>query len=145
MVALHTSYQLCDPLLHCEIGIGNNLLELLKDIINEHLEIYAPGEESIRLAVPALKQIIANTAKQRDAWDESDEGDTWKTLKLAVATHQKRQQSIVDFIEDNELIVDSIEDKGEATYTSNMIKLTPPSELSRCHGQQAQEGTSYVD
>jgi hypothetical protein len=78
------------PLLHCEIGIGNVIFELLRDIINEHIEIYAPGEESIRMAVPAIKQIIAVTAKQRDVWDESDEGETWKTLKRAVATHQKR-------------------------------------------------------
>ncbi len=35
------------PLLHYEIGIGNVIFELLRDIINEHIEIYAPGEESI--------------------------------------------------------------------------------------------------
>jgi hypothetical protein len=113
------------PLLHCEIGIGNVIFELLRDIINEHIEIYAPGEESIRMAVPAIKQIIAVTAKQRDVWDESDEGETWKTLKRAVATQQKRRRLIVDCIEDDRLIVDSIEDEQrEATYTSNMIKLT---------------------
>ena len=50
---------------------------------------------------------------------------TWKTLKKAVATHQKHRQLIVDFINDERLIVDSIKDKREATYTSNMIKLTP--------------------
>ena len=106
------------PLLHCEIGIGNVLLELLRDIINEHIEIYAPGEQLIRMAVPALKQIITDTAKQRDVWDESDEGNTWKTLKRAVATHQKRRRLIVDFI-------DVEKDQREAMYTSNMITLTP--------------------
>jgi hypothetical protein len=35
------------PLLHCEIGVKNVIFELLRDIINEHIEIYAPGEESI--------------------------------------------------------------------------------------------------
>ena len=44
------------PLLHCEIGIGNVIFELLRDINNEHIEIYTPGEESIRMAVPATKQ-----------------------------------------------------------------------------------------
>jgi hypothetical protein len=53
------------PLLHCEIGVGNVIFELLRDIINEHIEIYAPGGESIRMAVPALKQIIAITAKTK--------------------------------------------------------------------------------
>jgi hypothetical protein len=114
------------PLLHCEIGVGNFIFKLLRDIINEHIEIYPPGEESIRMAVPALKQIIAVTAKQRDVWDESesDKGDTWKTLKRAVATHQKRRRLIIDSIENKRLIVDSIEDEREVTYTSNMIKLS---------------------
>jgi len=43
------------PLLHCEIGVRNIMFELLQDIINEHIEIYAPGEELIRVAVTALK------------------------------------------------------------------------------------------
>ena len=67
------------------------------------------------MAVPAIKQIIAVTVKQRDVWDESDEGTAWKTLKRAVATHQKRQW----------LIADSIEDDREVTYPPNMVKLSP--------------------
>jgi hypothetical protein len=35
------------PLLHCEIGVGNVIFELLRDVINEYIEVYAPGEESI--------------------------------------------------------------------------------------------------
>ncbi len=35
------------PLLHCKIGIVNAIFELLRDIINEHVEIYVPGEEWI--------------------------------------------------------------------------------------------------
>jgi hypothetical protein len=41
------------PLLHCEIGIGNDLFTMLRNIINEHIETYAPGEEAIRRAIPA--------------------------------------------------------------------------------------------
>jgi hypothetical protein len=52
---------------------------LLQGIINEHIEIYAPREESIRLTAPALKQIIIITAKQRDEWDDSPNKITWKT------------------------------------------------------------------
>jgi hypothetical protein len=40
------------PLLHCEIGVGNDIFQLLRDIINEYIEAYAPGEESIRLSIP---------------------------------------------------------------------------------------------
>ena len=42
------------PLLHCKIGIGNQMLEKLRDIINEYIESYAPGEESIRSSIPVL-------------------------------------------------------------------------------------------
>ena len=76
------------PLLHCEIGVRNVIFELLWDLINEHIEIYAPGKESIQMSVPASKQIITITAKQRDVWDKSPERMTWKTLKRTVATHQ---------------------------------------------------------
>ncbi len=34
-------------LLYCDIGIGNAIFELLRDIIHEHIEMYIPGEESI--------------------------------------------------------------------------------------------------
>jgi hypothetical protein len=32
------------PLLHCEIGIGNQLLDMLRDIINEHIKNMTPTE-----------------------------------------------------------------------------------------------------
>jgi hypothetical protein len=68
------------PLLHCEIGIRNVIFKFLQDIINKHIEIYAPGEESIRLTIPMLKQIIASTATQQDNWDDSPDRNSWKIL-----------------------------------------------------------------
>jgi len=44
------------------------------------VEMYAPGEEAIRLSIPALKQIIGETATMRDNWDESDDGKELKKL-----------------------------------------------------------------
>jgi hypothetical protein len=35
------------PLLHCEIGIRNVIFKFLRDINNEHTEIYTPGAELI--------------------------------------------------------------------------------------------------
>ena len=77
------------PLLHCEIGIGNQLLEKLHDIINKYIESYPSGEESIRSSIPVLKQIITDTAKQRDEWDESVNKKNRKTLMKTVATYCK--------------------------------------------------------
>jgi hypothetical protein len=82
------------PLLHCEIGIGNVLLELLWDLINIHIEIHASGDQSIQLVIPALKQIIASTATQWDKWDNSVDGNNWKTVKRAVAAYHKHCQMI---------------------------------------------------
>jgi hypothetical protein len=47
------------PLLHCEIGIGNMLLELFREAINEHIEHYAPGKKSIRVSIPVLQEVIS--------------------------------------------------------------------------------------
>jgi hypothetical protein len=116
MVALYTTHQLCNLLLHCEIGVGNVIFELLGDIINEYIEIYAPGEEAIQTAVPVLKEIITDTAKQRDEWDDSPNGNIWKTLRHAVATHQKRRPWLVVASEEES-------NEQEVTYCSNVIQL----------------------
>ena len=62
------------PLLHCEIGIGNQLLDKLWAIINEHIARFSPGEEEIRAPSPVQKNIIIDTTKERGEWDESAEG-----------------------------------------------------------------------
>jgi len=64
-------------------------------VINEYIEQYAPGEESIRTSIPTLGQIIADTAQQQNKWDDSPEGLTLKTMKHAVATHKKRRRLVV--------------------------------------------------
>jgi hypothetical protein len=70
----------------------------------------------IQLAVPVLNGIIANTAKQRDEWDNSPDGNIWKTLRHAVATHQKPRLQLVVASEEES-------NKREVTYHSNVIQL----------------------
>ena len=90
MVALDTTQQLRVPLLHCEIGITRNLFfELMRDVINQHIENYALGEQIIRESIPALQQVIASTATQRDQWDNSDSENCLKTVKHTVAAYHK--------------------------------------------------------
>ena len=62
------------PLLHYEIGIGNQLLDMLRDIINEHLKNMTRTEERMRATIPILKRIISETTTKRDSWDASDDG-----------------------------------------------------------------------
>ena len=71
------------------------MLEKLRNIINKYIESYTPGEESIRSSIPVLKQIITDTAKQRDGWDESDNGMKRKTLMKTVATYRTRRDVMV--------------------------------------------------
>ncbi len=82
-------------------------------MINDFIEQYAPGEESIRTLIPTLRQIIADAAQQRNEWDDSPEGLTLKTMKRAVATHDKRQRLVV-----------ALQDDGQVeSYQSNVIRL----------------------
>jgi hypothetical protein len=74
------------PLLHFEIGIGNQLLDWLQAIINKHNACYSPGKEALLILICAIKTIIAAKAKERDGWDKSAEGGKkQKTLMRAVA------------------------------------------------------------
>ena len=86
--------QYVSPLLHCEIEIGNNIFQLLREV-NEYIEQYTPGEESIQTSIPNLRQIIADTAQQQNKWDDSPKGLTLKTMKHAVATHNRRRRLVV--------------------------------------------------
>jgi hypothetical protein len=69
------------------IGVDNQLLDMLQDIINEHLENMTHTEERIRALIPFLKNIIAKTATNRDSFDASDDGKLLKNLKRNVASH----------------------------------------------------------
>jgi hypothetical protein len=81
------------PLLHCKIGIGNQLLDKLLVIINEHIACYSSGKEAIRASILVIKNIIANTAKERDEWDESAEGgEKQRILMHAVSAYTKRHE-----------------------------------------------------
>jgi len=75
------------PLLHCEIGIGNQLLDMLREIINEYLENMTRTEERMRASIPILNKIISETTAKRDLWDASDDEKLRKKLKRNVAMH----------------------------------------------------------
>ena len=68
------------------IGVGNQLLDMLWDIINEHLENMTRTEEKIRASIPLLEIIIAETTAKGDSWDASDDGKLLKKLKRNVTS-----------------------------------------------------------
>jgi hypothetical protein len=71
------------------------LLDKLHDIINEYIELYAPGKEAIQSSIPVIKQIIADTAKERDEWDESVNRRNHKILIRTVVTYCKHREVMV--------------------------------------------------
>ena len=78
------------PLLHCEIGIGNQLLDKLRDIINKYIEQYGPTKELMQTSIPVYKNIISHTVTLRDAWDASADVKQLKSLTRAVAAYRPR-------------------------------------------------------
>jgi hypothetical protein len=98
------------PLLHCEIGIGNQLLDWLRAIINTHIACYSPGKEALLTSIRAIKTIIAATAKERDNWDESAEGGKkQKTLMRAVVAYSRR----------HEIMLANINKEAKVTHHAN--------------------------
>jgi hypothetical protein len=77
------------------------------------LKLMHLGKNPFEKSIPYLKQFIANTAKHQDEWDDCPNGLTLKTLKHAVAIHNKWQW----------LVVVSQVDGWESTYQSKMIHL----------------------
>ena len=57
--------------------------------------MYSPGKEAIRSSIPAIKQIIADPAKERDERDVSVKGKNRKKLIRTVATYCKRREVMV--------------------------------------------------
>ncbi len=98
------------PLLHCEIGIGNQLLHWLQAIINKHIACYSPGKEALLTSIHAIKTIIAATAKERGKWDESTQGGKkQKTLMRAVSAYSRRR----------EIMLANINKEAKVTYRAN--------------------------
>jgi hypothetical protein len=81
------------PLLHCEIGIGNQLLGKLRDIVNEHIESMTLAEAQIRSSIPLLRDIIEEIVDKRDAWDECpDQGKKMNRLARGMTTNRQKQE-----------------------------------------------------
>ncbi len=84
------------PLLHCKIGVGNQLLDRLRAIVQEHIEKYSPGEEAVVASIPILQRIVEDATKERDGWDCSvDGGKKQKVLMRAIEAYSKRREIIL--------------------------------------------------
>ena len=98
------------PLLHCEIGIGNQLLDWLRAIINNHITCYSPGKQDLLTLIHSIITVIAARARERDNWDEyAAGGKKQKTLLRVVAAYSRRR----------EIMLANIDEEAEVTHRAN--------------------------
>ena len=69
------------PLLHTLIGIGNDVFDNFRDIINEEIECLDPKEISTRQAAVKCTTKIEKDVQEREAWDASQSGREYSSLK----------------------------------------------------------------
>ena len=114
------------PLLHYEIGIGNQLLDKLWAIINEHIACYSPGKEANFAAIPVIKNLIADTARKRNEWDESDEGGKQRGVFMwAVAAYSKLGEMVLTNNNEQEELTHRINEsmlKDLNIHCNNLVK-----------------------
>ena len=78
------------PLLHCLIGIGNNLINRFCDVVNEYVENLSAAEMKHARALTNYGLILVETAKLRDEFDASPEGKKRKALKAWLLLTRRR-------------------------------------------------------
>jgi hypothetical protein len=82
------------PLLHCLIGIGNNLINRLCDVVHEYVEILSAAEMKLARALINYGLIMVKTAKKRDEFNASPEGKKQKALKAWFSSTRKCAMTI---------------------------------------------------
>ena len=78
------------PLLHVEIGIGNNLLDRFCHIINAFIEKLSTEEIKLIRALGTYKNIINKTVKDRKAFDLSPAGTQLESLKGKITSRRRK-------------------------------------------------------
>ena len=69
------------PLLHCLIGIGDDLFSKFREVVSEEIEFIGGDEIEARGAKAAIQVKIDSLVEQRDNWDKSESGKCLKRLK----------------------------------------------------------------
>ena len=77
------------PLLHCLIGIGNDILSLFRDIVSESIDYISPEEIQTRSLKSKVEETIVLLTEERDTWDASTSGVELKRLQNKLRS-QKR-------------------------------------------------------
>ena len=89
------------PLLHCLIGIGNDILTKFRETISEEIEYISPEEMDARGAQAALEVKIVALILDRETYNNSADGKHMKSLKGKIMRCKKNLKALGDVV-DNE-------------------------------------------
>ena len=82
------------PLLHCLIGIGNNLLDKFCDVIRVFCENLSAEEILFSRQIATYKNIIKATLQERDKFDRSPDGKKLKSLQGMITSRKRKLKGI---------------------------------------------------
>ena len=69
------------PLLHCLIGVGNDVLSRFREIVSEEIEYISPDEIAVRESASAMSEKIEDVIQERKTFDATKEGKQRAYLK----------------------------------------------------------------
>ena len=79
------------PILHTLIGIGNNILKYLVDIVDNEIQLIPAKEIRLKREIKELEEKLAELREVRDDWDSGNEGSGKELLK-----ELRRQRTVAD-------------------------------------------------
>jgi len=83
------------PLLHCLIGIGDNIFVKFRDIISESIEYISDNEKDTRLAAGSIEELIEEYKSERDTFDKTTDGKLRMSEKGRVRRAKKKVKELM--------------------------------------------------
>ena len=74
-------YRFVVPLLHCLIGIGNDVFDAFSDWINKDVEELDKQEMRLQNILPSTERMIEERVTERKVWDTSKKGKQLQSVK----------------------------------------------------------------
>ena len=82
------------PLLHTLIGIGNDIYDNFRYVVNEDIGMLDPKDISTRRKLVLCETAIGDEVARRDAWDKSVNGKKFQSMKVKIYRREKALESL---------------------------------------------------
>ena len=111
------------PILHTLIGIGNNILKYLVDIVENEIQHIPPKEMQVKRKLKELEDQLEEQREVRDDWDSVNDGygkELLKELRRDRTSIDEKMQNL----EDKEQHLSDEYKKLEQTRTAGDVEIT---------------------